>query len=98
MTPSSTPTNLRRAKLSGANLRSANLYKANLSGAKLIGADLSGANLIGADLIGADLRRAKLSDNAFRDFRWDTDTNWKHVRGLETAVNLPEALRRQLGL
>jgi len=90
--------NLRGAKLSdadlsGADLRRANLIRADLRRADLIRADLSDANLIRADLRGADL-----SDGISGNILWDEATNWENVRGLETAVNLPEALRQQLGL
>jgi hypothetical protein len=32
------------------------------------------------------------------DILWDEQTNWEGVRGLETAVNVPEALKQQLGI
>ena len=87
-----------RADLSGANLSSANLngadlIDADLSYTVLISADLSRADLIGASLIDADLTNANLEN-----ISWDEDTNWEGVRGVETAVNLPEALKQQLGL
>jgi len=85
--------NFCRANLSGADLSGANLWGANLSRANLIHADLSGA-----DLSDANLRRANLSDRTFGDVKWDENTNWENVRGLDTAVNVPEALRRQLGM
>ena len=86
------------ANLSGADLWDANLIGANLSGANLIGANLSSANLSGANLIGADLSDANLSDHIFGDVKWDENTKWENVRGLDTAVDVPEALRRQLGM
>ncbi|MFM9264347.1 pentapeptide repeat-containing protein [Tychonema sp. BBK16] len=101
------------ADLSGANLSGADLWDAYLSGADLSGADLSGAdlsgaylsraNLIGAELTGvilssADLIGAHLGDPTIGDIKWDEDTNWENVRGLDTAVDVPEALRRQLGM
>jgi len=101
------------ADLSGANLSGADLWDAYLSGADLSGADLSGAdlsgaylsraNLIGAELTAvilssADLIGANLGDPTIGDIKWDEDTNWENVRGLDTAVNVPEALRRQLGM
>jgi len=87
-----------RADLSGANLSSA-----NLNGADLIDADLSytvliSANLSRADLIGASLIDADLTNANLENISWDEDTNWEGVRGVETAVNLPEALKQQLGL
>jgi uncharacterized protein YjbI with pentapeptide repeats len=95
--------NLSRADLIGADLSDADLSGANLSGADLSRADLSGADLIGADLSGADLSGANLSDANLGDrtlgyIRWDKNTNWEYVRGLDTAVDVPEALRRHLGM
>jgi len=90
--------NLRGANLRGANLRGADLSGADLRGANLRGADLSSADLSSADLRGADLRGADLSRADFDNSFWDEDTNWENVRGLETAKNLPEALKQQLGL
>ncbi|MEG3954163.1 pentapeptide repeat-containing protein [Microcoleus sp. herbarium2] len=95
--------NLSGANLSGANLSDADLISANLSGANLSDADLSvanlsRANLSGANLSGANLSGANLGDRAFGDIEWDENTNWDNVRGLDTAVNVPEALRQQLGM
>jgi uncharacterized protein YjbI with pentapeptide repeats len=103
---------LNGANLSGANLSGANLSGANLSDANLSGANLSDANLSDADLSDADLSGVNLSDadisgifgdiewdeNTNWDIEWDENTNWENVRGLDTAVNVPEALRRQLGM
>ena len=95
--------NLSSAKLSGANLSRANLSRADLIGADLIGANLSGAylseaNLSGAYLSGANLSGVNLTDRTFGDIEWNENTNWENVRGLDTAVDVPEALRRQLGM
>ncbi|NJR21636.1 MAG: NACHT domain-containing protein [Richelia sp. CSU_2_1] len=95
--------NLSRANLSRANLRGANLGSVNLCGADLGGAYLSGANLRNADLSDADLSNADLSDTflsdrTFGDVKWNENTKWENVRGLDTAVNVPEALKRQLGM
>ena len=86
------------AYLSGAYLSLANLSLAKLSRAKLSGADLSGADLSGADLSGADLSGADLSDEFFGSIQWDEQTNWENVQGLNTATNVPEALKQHLGL
>jgi hypothetical protein len=86
------------ANLSGAKLSGADLDGADLSGADLSGADLSGANLSGAYLSRAYLSGADLSDRTFGDVKWNENTKWENVRGLDEAVNLPEALRRQLGM
>jgi len=91
------------ADLSGTNLRGANFNGANLSNVNLRGAYLSGesyrnsgfnkANFRGSDFNGANLNGANL-ENIF----WDEHTQWEGVQGLETAVNAPETLKRQLGL
>ena len=90
--------NLMGANLSGAYLRGADLRGTNLSGTNLCVADLSGANLSDANLSGTDLSRANLSDDTFADVKWNENTKWENVRGLDTAVNVPEALRQQLGM
>jgi uncharacterized protein YjbI with pentapeptide repeats len=101
--------NLREANLREANLSYADLSYANLSYANLINADLSFANLSFANLINADLSNANLSganlsgaNLSYADLeamRWDQGTNWQGVRGLvDTAKNVPEALKQQLGL
>jgi hypothetical protein len=100
--------NLCRANLSGADLNDAalmgaglgdtNLSGANLSHADLRGANLSRANLSDADLNDADLSYANLIDDTFGVVKWNENTKWENVRGLDTAFNVPEALRRQLGM
>jgi Pentapeptide repeats (8 copies) len=94
---------LRGADLSRADLSRADLSRANLRGADLSDADLSRANLKGADLSDADLSRAnlkgaKLADRTFGDVKWNENTKWENVRDLDTAVNVPEVLRQQLGM
>ena len=74
------------------------LRGAYLSGAYLRGAYLSGAVLSSAVLSSADLSGADLSDKDRGDIRWDKNTKWDEVKGLDTARNLPEALKQQLGL
>jgi hypothetical protein len=86
------------ADLSDADLSGATLFSAILSGADLSGAILSGAFLSRAILSGADLRGAILSGADLENIIWDEDTKWENVRGLETAQNVPEALKQQLGL
>ncbi|WP_293122640.1 pentapeptide repeat-containing protein [Microcoleus sp. bin38.metabat.b11b12b14.051] len=85
------------AYLSGADLSSADLSGAYLSHADLSSADLRGADLRGAYLSSADLSGANLS-GSFADVKWNENTNWENVRGLAEAVNVPEALRRHLGI
>ncbi|TAF08968.1 MAG: NACHT domain-containing protein [Nostocales cyanobacterium] len=94
---------LRNANLSGANLirtdlRGADLSNANLQDTDLSRVDLSGANLKGANLSGAYLIGANFSDELFGDIRWDKNTNWDDVEGLEAAKNLPMALKQLLKL
>ncbi|NET08492.1 MAG: NACHT domain-containing protein [Symploca sp. SIO2B6] len=89
---------LSRAYLSGADLSRADLSRAYLSRAYLSRAYLSGADLSGADLSRAYLSGAYLSDEVFGDISWDEKTNWKDVRGLEEAINVPEALKQQLSI
>jgi uncharacterized protein YjbI with pentapeptide repeats len=79
--------------LSYAHLNNANLSGSNLSGAMLNGADLSHSNLSQAILGGADLSEANLEE-----MTWGVMQQWKGVRGLETAVNVPDAMKEQLGL
>ena len=98
--------NLGSADFDGANLVRANLVRADLGGANLDGADLVCANLVcanlegaylgGANLSGANLGGANLGGENWGDVRWNEKTNWSGVQGLETAINVPEALRQQL--
>jgi hypothetical protein len=95
--------NLSNANLSNANLSNANLIEANLSNANLIEANLSNANLIEANLSNANLSNACLieADLSYADLEaigWSEETNWQGVKGLDTAKNVPEALKQQLGL
>jgi uncharacterized protein YjbI with pentapeptide repeats len=92
---------LRGANISGANLirtdlRGADLSNANLQDADLSRVDLSGANLKGANLSGAYLIGANFGDELFGYIRWDKNTNWEDVEGLEAAKNVPAALKQQL--
>lgn len=95
--------NLRGADLTGADLIGAYLNGATLCGASLCNASLNSADLIEADLCGADLSSAnligaELSDLAVGEVKWSERTKWEDVRGLEAAMNVPEALKQQLGL
>ena len=100
--------NLCGANLCEANLLAANLINANLSGAVLIRTIFSEANLINANLSGAvlgeanlcrtDLSGAVLSGTDFHNILWDEYTTWEGVSGLETLINMPEAIKQQLGL
>jgi uncharacterized protein YjbI with pentapeptide repeats len=88
--------NLNGADLSGADLSYADLSGADLGRAYLSGANLSGADLSGANLGGAYLIGAYLGDRTLGDVKWNENTTWENVRGLDTAVDVPEALRREL--
>ncbi|MFM9102671.1 MAG: pentapeptide repeat-containing protein [Cyanobium sp.] len=90
--------NLRSAYLSKANLSKANLSKANLSGSILPEANLSGADLYGANLSGADLYGANLSEADLEGIEWDEQTIWPNRSKFQGAKNIPEALKKQLGL
>ncbi len=102
-----------RANLSGADLNEANLsgaylFEADLSRAELSGANLSRATLIGANLSGADLSRANLSGANlsganlsranFEKIKWDVKTQWPNRSLFEGATNVPDALKKELGL
>ncbi|MEO0987505.1 MAG: pentapeptide repeat-containing protein [Cyanobacteria bacterium J06639_14] len=99
--------NLVRANLEGANLEGAKLVEANLEGAKLEGVNLVGANLVGANLVGANLRKANLGGANLRKANLGgaklskanlRKANLEGAIGIETAINVPEALKSQLGL
>ena len=96
------------ANLSGANLIGANLSEANLSWAKLSEADLSLADLSLANLSladlslanlsWADLSEANLSLANLENVQWDDKTTWPSADRFKGAKNIPEALKKQLGL
>jgi len=84
--------------LTYTNLYSVTLYSANLARANLARANLARADLAYADLWGADLTNADLTEANLEDITWDEHTIWDGVKGLKTARNVPEKLKRQLGL
>jgi uncharacterized protein YjbI with pentapeptide repeats len=103
--------NLERANLSHSNLSSANLVCTNFTSANLQStqlcetnlesacfdqANLSHAELDSANFKGAYLRNANLTDANLENTTWDEETRWEEVKGLETARNVPEALKQQL--
>ena len=94
--------NLEGARLEGANLIGANLIGANLIGANLIGANLEGANLEGANLEGANLEGADLEGANLEGANLEgadlSGANLSEAIGIETAINVPEFLKAQLGL
>jgi hypothetical protein len=89
---------LEKATLMNAHLEEANLIGAHLEGANLMGARLEGAKLNEAHLEGANLWGTHLHGANLMDIQWDSDTNWKGLKGLETARNIPEALKAALRL
>jgi len=89
---------LSNADLSFADLSNADLSGANLSNADLSNADLSFADLRNANLSNADLSNADLSGADLESISWNQGTNWQGVKGWDTAKNVPEALKQQLGL
>ncbi|ACC81113.1 pentapeptide repeat-containing protein [Nostoc punctiforme] len=86
------------AILFGTDFSYANLNSANLSGSNLSGAILNGANLSHSNLSYAILSGADLSDANMEKMTWGKKQQWEGVRGLETAVNIPVALKEELGL
>jgi uncharacterized protein YjbI with pentapeptide repeats len=89
---------LSEAILLGTDLSFANLNSANLSGSNLTGAIFSGADLSYTDFSYAILGGADLSDANLDKMTWNENQAWEEVRGLETAMNIPIALRQKLGL
>ncbi|MGF1487411.1 MAG: pentapeptide repeat-containing protein [Prochloraceae cyanobacterium] len=86
---------------SDADLSSAQLFNSNLLSANLSGANLSGVNLSGANLSWTDLSVAIFEERNFGKIQtilWNENTNWKDEIGLEEAINVPEELKKQLGL
>lgn len=85
-----------------ANLAGANFKGSFLAGALFVRTNLEGACLENTDLHhaifdGANLHNANLSSANLEKITWDHETKWEGVRGLETAVNVPEALLQELG-
>jgi hypothetical protein len=89
--------NLTSANLASANLTSANLMSADFSYADLRYADLKKADFSYADLSYADLSYADLRYADLKNIGWNSETDWRGVRGLDTAKNVPEPLKQQLG-
>ena len=86
------------ARLNGASLNGASLNGASLNGAILDEAILDGASLVKANLDGASLYWASLDGANLGDIYWNKKPQWSNVSGLEEALNVPEALKKQLGL
>jgi Pentapeptide repeats (8 copies)/NACHT domain len=77
-----------KANLQSVNFTRAYLNRTNLSQADLENANFSQANLNGAHFFGANLK----------NISWDKQTKWENAQGLQTALNVPEALQQQLNL
>ncbi|MBD2213112.1 pentapeptide repeat-containing protein [Nostoc linckia FACHB-104] len=90
--------NLSDAMLFGTDLSYANLNQANLSGSNLSGALLNGADLSHSNLSYAILSNADVSEANLEEMTWGEKQQWETVRGLETALNVPEGLKQQFGL
>ncbi|MEM9272809.1 MAG: pentapeptide repeat-containing protein [Cyanobacteria bacterium P01_F01_bin.143] len=88
----------RDADLSHADLRNAYLREADFRNAIVLKTNLFKANLIKADFSGANLREADFREADLEDIRWDNETNWSNVRGLDSAINIPEDLKQKLQL
>ncbi|ESA39126.1 hypothetical protein N836_28790 [Leptolyngbya sp. Heron Island J] len=84
--------------LEGADLSNVNLERALLIHPNLKGTDLRGANLEGADLGSANLEGAMLAYANLKDIKWNNEIQWDSVKGLDTAKNIPEKLKKQLKL
>ncbi|MBD6620905.1 NACHT domain-containing protein [Komarekiella sp. 'clone 1'] len=84
--------NLSGADLSNANLSHANLSHANLSRSVLAFANLHCANFSHANLCDVNFYGAGFDSTNLTNIVWDENTTWASVQGLETAVNVPQAL------
>jgi len=99
---------LQRSSLSRASFVRANLSRASLESADLSESNLSHANLTEANLSGdtgnffprqsTDLSRVRLSNTNLSDIQFNEEMEWRDVTGLDTAKNVPDALKQQLGL
>ena len=76
------------ANLNNANLEYANLSNANLEYAKLENAKLENAKLRYAKLSDVYLKNTNLENANLEGIRWNEETRWKEVKGLETAMNV----------
>jgi hypothetical protein len=94
--------------LSGANLsgayswRNTSIKRSDLRGADLKSSYFSKLDLTKSKLMGADLR-VKVSPNLesewiLNEIEWDHETKWPENSNFARTTNIPEALRKQLGL
>ncbi len=89
--------NCKGVDFSYTQLESANFRSSNVVDANFFNAVLASANFCFADLREADFSGSRLSSDS-QQIQWNEDTNWEGVKGLESAIGVPEALKRQLGL
>ena len=59
---------------------------------------LQGANLQGANLYGADLRLAALEGANLKDIKWNSKTVWPDKNAFTATKNIPEKLKKELGI
>jgi uncharacterized protein YjbI with pentapeptide repeats len=91
-------TSLKGTSLEGASLIGASLEGARLDRARLDRARLDRASLEGASLEGARLKGTSLVGTSLNNLFWDQETWWQNIQGFETAIGVPLALKKQLGL
>ncbi len=89
---------LTKADLTQAELTVTDLTQAELKFANLSKANLSHAYLSGADLSGADLSQAQLFFANLKDIKWNSETVWPDKSKLTNAENIPENLKKELGI
>jgi uncharacterized protein YjbI with pentapeptide repeats len=89
---------LQRAYLEGAILVEAYLEGAILVGANLVRANLDRASLVGANLVGTNLQWANLQWTNLKDIQWDSETIWPDKSAFNDATNIPEELKKELGI
>jgi uncharacterized protein YjbI with pentapeptide repeats len=93
-----TQANMIRAQLNKSLLNEAVLVEASLIEASLENSDLSQAVLFAANLSGANLIGVNLADADLLSIIWDKKTLWPARSAFLTAKNIPDALRKELGL
>ncbi|MGG6267596.1 pentapeptide repeat-containing protein [Leptolyngbya sp. AN03gr2] len=81
-----------------ALLNDAKLDRGSFSHSDFSNASLINASLIGADLSSVNLSSADLTNSILSNIVWNKYTKWENVKGLETAIDVPIALKQQLGL
>lgn len=85
-------------KINGQTLFLKDFLQADFSHSELKNAKLAFAFFGGTNLSRANLKEANLERANLDLITWDTDTKWDTALGLETATNVPDQLRQQIGL